>query len=347
MSSLFSPFVRARDPSEPVDGPPASLLVARSFAPAASDPLPGLERGQLRPLASAVGVATNAPTRPLPVPQPGDERRLGELLVDRGVIDGEKAQRVLEEQARTGQLFGEAAIALGFVQEMDIRRALSDQFSLPRVDVGQTTLDRELVAAYEPDHPAAGHLRELRSRVLLRCGELSRRPTAIAVVGLDHGSGRTHLCANLAISFAQLGKRTLIIDADLIAPRVHRLFGIESRRGLSTILAGRGVVAAVPIDAIPGLAVLPAGPLPPNPHDLLARPLLRSVLEVEARNHEVVLVDTPAWVAGAGTRMAAAAGGAGIVVVRGQKSSARSTRQMTRELSAAGVDLLGVVFNDA
>ena len=83
---------------------------------------------------------------------------------------------------------------------------------------------------------------------------------ALAVVSPGSGEGRSYITANLAVLFSQLGKRTLLIDADLRRPRQHRIFGLPGRIGLSGVLAGRaGAEAVCEIKPLPGLSVLPAG----------------------------------------------------------------------------------------
>ena len=99
------------------------------------------------------------------------------------------------------------------------------------------------------------------------------------------GEGRSYITANLAVLFSQMGKRTLVIDADLRKPRQHRIFGLPGKIGLSALLAGRaGAEVMCDIPQLPGLTVLPAGVLPPNPQELLSRPRLPAAGAVAARH---------------------------------------------------------------
>src|SRR3712207_4681642 len=105
----------------------------------------------------------------------------------------------------------------------------------------------------------------------------------------------TTLFRSLAVLFSQMGKRTLVIDADLRKPRQHRIFGLPGKIGLSALLAGRaGAEVMCEIKQLPGLTVLPAGVLPPNPQELLSRPQFQRLIQSLRGMYEVILVDTPA-----------------------------------------------------
>ena len=94
--------------------------------------------------------------------------------------------------------------------------------------------------------------------------------------------------------FSQLGERTLVVDADMRSPRQHLLFGVENRAGLSAALSGRGtpdIIQRVP--ALRDLSVLPAGTVPPNPQELLARPSFGQLLQQLGAEYDVILIDTP------------------------------------------------------
>ena len=101
---------------------------------------------------------------------------------------------------------------------------------------------------------------------------------ALAVVSVDPGDGRSYVCADLALSLSQLGRRTLLIDADTERPSLHALFSADNSRGLSDLLLSRAEPAACirPLPALPLLALLPSGPLPAQPLRLQRQRPLRS-----------------------------------------------------------------------
>lgn len=270
---------------------------------------------------------------------------IGALLVELGRLSAPDAERIHAHQSRTGQLFGEAGVALGLVSRQDLRHALCLQFghvSLPR-DAG---LGPEMVAAWEPENEAVEHLRSLRSQLMLRWFENDARHAALAVVSPGRREGRSYITANLAALFAQLGKRTLVIDADLRHPRQHRLLGVPGRQGLSGVLAGRlGTDAVVDIEALPGLSLLPAGAAPPNPQELLARGGFARLLSALRSSYEVILVDTPAFGGCADAGTVAARAGAALVVACRDASSVPGLSSVSASLREFGVSVVGAVLN--
>ncbi len=270
---------------------------------------------------------------------------MGALLVQAGRLSADDAERVFQHQDKTGQLYGEAGIELGLLRGEDVRFALAMQFGhlLPQRDAG---LASELVAAWEPDSPAVEHLRSLRSQLMLRWFENDARHAALAVVSPGPGEGRSWITANLGTLFAQLGLRTLLIDADLRKPRLHRLFGRPGRVGLSAVLAGRvGTEAILEVEAVPGLSLLPAGITPPNPQELLARDRLQRLLSSLRSSYDVVLADTPAFGVCADAATVAARAGAALVVARRDASAMTSLAALTRTLREFEITVVGAVLN--
>lgn len=272
---------------------------------------------------------------------------IGALLIDAGRITPEEAQRIHDYQNQVGLPFGEAGISMGLLTDEDVRHALAIQFGHAALspDAG---LGKDLVAALDPDSPAVEHLRSLRSQLMLRWFEADAAPPALAVVSAGPGEGRSYITANLAVLFAQLGRRTLVVDADLRRPRQHRIFGIPGRMGLSAILAGRaGPEVIIGIDKLPGLSVLPAGVLPPNPQELLARPHFQRLLAALQSTFEVILIDTPAAGAFADAATVAARAGAALMVTCRDRSSMPRVMKVAEELRQFNVNVVGAVLNGA
>src|SRR6185369_7748835 len=144
------------------------------------------------------------------------------------------------------------------------------QRPVAQVTSSAAVLSRSLVAALDPAGGAAESLRELRSQLILRWFGDQR---ALAVLGARAEDDADTVAANLAITMAQLGEPTLIIDANLRAPRQHELFGLKSVFGLSDLLRNRDVhdQAILPVQAIDNLHVLCAGAIPTNPQELVSR----------------------------------------------------------------------------
>jgi receptor protein-tyrosine kinase len=171
------------------------------------------------------------------------------------------------------------------------------------------------------------------------------------VVSPAQGDGRSFLTANLAVVFAQQGQRTLIIDADLRANAERgqqALFHLERSAGLSGILAGRGGMEQIkPVPGLPGLGVLPAGAVPPNPQELLGRTVFSKLLLKAANVFDVVLIDTPSGGDYADAEIIASRTGAAIMVARNNQSLVPHTTALAKRLQESSVTMVGSVLNDA
>jgi chain length determinant protein tyrosine kinase EpsG len=271
---------------------------------------------------------------------------IGAILVAAGRLGADDALRVVQEQAKVDAPFGETAVRLGLVSESDVQFALSQQFALPCLPVESEAIAAEVVAAFLPGSELVERLRILRGQIAMRAVQRTPPLRCVALISHDRGCGRSYIAANLATVFAQLGTRTLLIDANFHHPRQHELFRLSNRNGLSSVLAGRTDLTAVrPIPGLPGLAVLPAGPKPPNPDDLLARAALGQLLRRVEREFEVILVDTPAWSQGSAACTVAAAAGAAVQIVQPGRTGASEARLLAHEVGGAGGELIGVVMN--
>lgn len=272
---------------------------------------------------------------------------IGALMVQAGRLTRDEAERIHDYQKKVGLPFGEAGISMGLLTDEDVRQALAVQFGHAALSP-DSGLGKDLIAALDPDSPAVEHLRSLRSQLMLRWFENDAHPSALAVVSPGAGEGRSYITANLGVLFAQLGRRTLIVDADLRRPRQHRIFGIPGRIGLSAILAGRaGPDVITEIDKLPGLSVLPAGVLPPNPQELLSRPQFQRLLSALRANYEVILVDTPAAASWADAGTVAARAGAALMVTCRDRSSMPRVVKLSEEMREFGVTVVGAVLNGA
>jgi len=285
----------------------------------------------------------------MPTSAPRASRSIGAILIDSGALSPEDAERILLLQREQGLRFGEAAIQLGMLSESDIQYALSRQFSYAylRTAGGDKPLSDELVAAYHPFSPRVEQIRAIRSQLMLRWFDKAEQRQVLAVIGAERGEGRSYLAANLAVVFSQLGERTLLIDANLRSPRQHELFLLQNKVGLSTVLAGRSrEEAIIRISDLAGLYVLPAGPISPNPLELLSRLNFDEFLIHARETFDVVIFDTPALESGEDGAMIAMRAGAAIAVARSGITHAHAFNDMLQGLMDAGVAMVGSVMNE-
>jgi chain length determinant protein tyrosine kinase EpsG len=278
------------------------------------------------------------------------ERPIGAILVEEGKLSAREIERVLDVQRAHGVRFGEAAVRLGLVTDEEVRYALAKQYDFPHLKAGKTGAvhaSRELVAAFAPFHPRTEELRALRTQLLIRWYNREQGRNALVVTSPHSGEGRSYLAANLAIVFSQLGARVLLVDADLRKPRQAQIFGLPPGHGLSTILSGRGEhQATFPVVGLSRLSVLPAGPLPPNPQELLSRPAFAALVKDLQAVHDVVILDTPPAARYADAQGITFRAGDALVVTRKNHTSVEDTSKVIRELAATGARVVGTVIND-
>jgi protein-tyrosine kinase len=288
------------------------------------------------PVQATVQTATEVPT----------DRRIGTLLVAEGKLNPRDIDRILELQKKRQARFGETAVRLGLISVDDLRRALALQYELPHLLPDNPRMNPELIVAHDPFHRRAEQIRALRTQLLMRWGNGDVQGHALAVVSPGVAEGRSFLAANLAVAFAQLGRRTLLIDADLRRSRQQEIFGVPDRIGLSTVLSGRADHSAVvPVRDFGPLSVLPAGARPPNPVELLSRDVFPSLLRRLQTYFDVILLDTPAAQTCADAQAIAFRVGRVLLLARKDHTRLADTRRLMRQLGDAGAQTVGTVFN--
>lgn len=272
---------------------------------------------------------------------------IGHILVEAGRLRATDAQRVALVAAELKIRFGDAAVEMELVKRSDVEFALGRQFSFTHLDANDPSLAPELIAAYQPNHPLVERLRDLRSQITSSAMTGTRKHPMVSIVSPDQGDGRSFIAGNLAILFAQLGWRTLLIDADMRNPAQHRLFRFDNRLGLSAILAGRcGVECVHRVASFPFVFVLPAGPTPPNPAELLERPLFTQLLDSADTQFRAIIVDTPAGDVAADSRLIANRVGASVMVARPGHTRFRHAEDLMQSLGSDKSNVLGVVLNE-
>ena len=275
------------------------------------------------------------------------DRSIGSIIAETRNLSADQVEKVLLHQRAKGIRFGEAAIALGYASADDVLFALSQQFHYPYAAEDQRKANPELVALNQPFGVQAESFRAIRSQVMMRLFNEGQDRCALAVVSPDSGDGKSFFSANLAITLAQLGGRTLLVDADMRGPRQHQVFGIPNNAGLSGILSGRAeakVIQQVP--GVPSLFVLPVGITPPNPLELVERPAFGLLVRELLAKFDHVVVDTPAAQYGSDCAVIAARCGAALVIARQNKSRVARLEELVSNLAETPAKLAGVIFNE-
>ena len=169
----------------------------------------------------------------------------------------------------------------------------------------------------------------------------------IAVVSPAPAEGRSWLAANLAASFAQRGRRTVLVDADLRAPRQHRLFGIDGRDGLvDALVRQHETMSAEAVPAVRHLDLICAGSRPANPQELLSRETFGRLLHSLAAESDTVILDTPAAGAVSDFMFAVSAADAVLLLARRNRTRMTALRDLAARLAELGRPAAGIVYNE-
>jgi protein-tyrosine kinase len=287
------------------------------------------------------------------------------LIAELG-LTGDSIEKIYEVMRSMNTTFADAAERLGLLRPDAFEQALLKIKSGPAVEeegmvetaIRRIAADRrvvlrqgervapskKLVLAHDPDNPRSERLRALRTELLLQ-HETGRGANVLAVVSPGSGEGRSQLCAELAISFAQLGRRTLLVDADMRKPQQHVLFGSSNQHGLSQSIAHNEKPYYHPVTGLPFMHLLTAGPIPPNPLELLSDGRFSNLLNDWRNAYEFIVLDTPPVEECADGLAVATIAARALVLSRAQHTSFNSTRALLRRLASTQSRLLGAVIN--
>ena len=192
---------------------------------------------------------------------------------------------------------------------------------------------------------AAEAFRTLRSN--LQFSEFGKNLKVIVVTSSNPNEGKSEVSINLAASLAQQGKKVIIIDADMRRPTQHKLTNLNNTEGLSTFLlkdSGVDSINHLTIDGV-NLDVLPSGPIPPNPAEMLTSVSMEQTLKAFGDFYDYVIIDTPPLLAATDAQVLASIADATLLVVDIKKSKRRQVTEARRRLDNVGAKLLGVVMN--
>ncbi len=218
---------------------------------------------------------------------------------------------------------------------------LSTVTSIPKLTQGR----KQLFVLEHPKGGAAESIRLLRTNI-----EFASATKEIATLGItsaNPGEGKSTMAANLAVALAQAGFVTALLDADLRRPSQHRIFGVGNDRGLSTLLSApdRTWEWAAQQTMLSNLTLIPAGPLPPNPADLLSLERMRRLLAEMQHTFDVIILDTPPVLVVSDPLIVAAHVDGMIMVARSGKTRLDALRRASATIQRGAVRVIGVIVN--
>lgn len=216
---------------------------------------------------------------------------------------------------------------------------------VPHISRRKTPAEKGQIVHLQPMSPVAEAYRTLRTAV--HFGGASENARTLLVTSPSPGDGKSTAASNLAIAMAQSGRRVLLIDADCRRPVQHFIFSLDEGDGLASVLGGRrSVEHAIRASAIENLDVLPCGPIPPNPSEILGSDQFRQVLQMLRESYDHVVIDSPPAGAVTDAQILSALADGTILVLRAHHSTRQEACNACNRLAAVGGRMLGVIVND-
>ncbi len=203
----------------------------------------------------------------------------------------------------------------------------------------------ELMSLKHPDSLSSEYYRTIRTSIMFSAA--GRPMKCIAVTSTMAQEGKTSVVSNLAISFSQLNQKVLLIEADLRRPRLHQIFKVRRIKGMSNYLAGQApLIEAAQATSIENIWVLPCGPLPPNPAELLNSPKMKDLIDEAKQIFDIILIDTPPLLAVVDPVIVAAVADGVALVVQANKTARKPFVRAVEELKKSNARIIGVILND-
>jgi non-specific protein-tyrosine kinase len=204
-----------------------------------------------------------------------------------------------------------------------------------------------LITLTEPRSAAAEAYRALRTNILF--SGIEKPITTLLITSAASSEDKSIATANLAVTLAQSGSRTIIVDADLRRPAQHTIWGIDNARGLSAMMLDDSTLAAPPLVAtgVDHLSVLPSGALPPVPSDVLSSQRMKEIIGVLKARASFILFDAPPVLAAADAMILGAKLDAVVLVARAGAARRDQLARAAQTLRRVNVRFLGVVLTNA
>jgi receptor protein-tyrosine kinase len=288
-------------------------------------------------------------------------------LIKQWRLSTEEVQRIQETMRATQFDFAEAARHIGILTQEQIdatidwvrgrcaTRSLSVvEGAIRHEELARSLIIRpagkvkpgiDLVLARDPDNPRCEQLRALRTELLLLFSASGNQSNVIALLSPGAEEGRSQLSAELAIAFAQLGRRTLLVDADLRRPRQHTLFDADNQWGLAQSLAYGEPLPLHSVEGLPHLSLLTSGRAVSTPLELLSDDRFVHLMAHWRNKFDFVVIDTPPLTQYSDALAIATLAGAVLVLSRAERTAQRDMDELLGRLARTQSRILGAVLN--
>lgn len=195
----------------------------------------------------------------------------------------------------------------------------------------------------EPSSALAESFKSLRAPILLSSSDSP--PKAILITSMAPKDGKTTIATNLATAIAESGSEVLLIDCDLRRPMLHKIFGIENNKGLSTFIAGTSDIKIVQNVQSRNLSIITSGPIPPNPSELLISKRLKELVQVLKDKFDFIIIDTPPLISVSDTLTVSKIVDASLIVTRFGKTTYEMMNHGLKQMAGIESKVIGTVIN--
>lgn len=204
---------------------------------------------------------------------------------------------------------------------------------------------RHLITKLNPRSPISEQYRTIRTNI--QFASVDDELHSILITSSGSNEGKSTIAANLAVVYAQQGKKVLLIDSDMRKPSVHYTFRLDNLRGLSSVLIGENsLTQVVEHGGEENLDIIPSGPIPPNPSELLASKRMKVFIKEAKEDYDLVIFDTPPVLAVTDAQVLANIVDGMLLVVRSGQTEKEAAIKAKQALEPAKAKLLGTVLND-
>ncbi|MTW88008.1 polysaccharide biosynthesis tyrosine autokinase [Virgibacillus dakarensis] len=204
---------------------------------------------------------------------------------------------------------------------------------------------RHLITKQNPKSPISEQFRTIRTN--LQFASVDEELKTILLTSSGPSEGKSSSIANLAVVYAQQGKKVLLVDADLRKPTVHYTFRLDNLTGLSNYLVGETALAETISETnVENLDVISCGPIPPNPSELLGSKKMERFIQEAGMSYDVILFDTPPVLAVTDAQILANLCNGSLLVIRSKQTEFDAAKKAVEVLQAAKAKFLGTILND-
>jgi polysaccharide biosynthesis transport protein len=218
---------------------------------------------------------------------------------------------------------------------------------VPSFEIGPADRDKklELSIARQPNSTIAECCRVVRTNILFSSPD--RPLKTLVVTSSNPVEGKTMNVVNLGIVMAQSGHRTLVVDTDMRRPRLHKALGVSNENGVSRLVVGEtDLESSVKSTEVPNLFILPCGPIPPNPAELLQAEKFGALAKMLSERFDRVIFDSPPILAVTDAAVLSRVADGTIMVVRAGRTSRDAVIRSKRAMAKVNPNIVGVVLND-